>query len=378
MTGADEQALTTTGSADPPGGPILIIRLGAIGDVIRALPALDLMRRVRPGIEVDWIVEEKSSSILEGHPDLRRLIILPRRDLVRRMQRLRLPSAAGILRSTLSELRDGGYQAVVDLQGSLKSAMLARATGCAVRIGLAKGHAREGAHLFYTARVDPGPEKISRVERNFRLLARLGFGPGEAVGPGPRARIRPADTDRAWADGVMASLVPAASPRVLLWPGTSRRQSYKRWPAERFGWLAGRLRDDGVQVLVAGGPGEEEMVQQVIDATSTPPARVPPSTLLQLAAILERVDLFVGGDTGPMHLTWAMGTPVIGLFGATDPVVNAPYDPDGVGHRVIYRGPVQRPYRVKGQRARRWMEAIALEEVHVACREMLAARQPRP
>ena len=359
------------GAAGPSPGPVLIVRLGAIGDVIRALPAVDLLRRAHPGIAVDWIVEERSVSILQGHPHLRRVILLPRKEITGLARSLRLGSALALLRATVAQLRDGGYANVVDLQGSLKSGLIAWATRCPSRIGLARGHAREGAHRFYTRVIDPGPERISRVERNFLLFSPLGIAEPEAA----RAHIRPGDTERAWADGVLSSLLPADGPRALLWPGTSSKQWYKRWPAERFGWLAGRLQDDGVQVLVAGGPGEEEMVEEVIQATSTPPARMPPSTLLQLAAVLEKIDLFVGGDTGPMHLSWAMGTPVVGLFGATDPVVNAPYDPEARGHRVIYHGPPSRPYRVKGERARQWMEAIPLDEVHVACREMLAARR---
>jgi lipopolysaccharide heptosyltransferase I len=355
----------------PPMGPVLVVRLGAIGDVIRALPAVDLLRKAHPGIAVDWVVEELSSSILAGHPHLRRVIVFPRKEISRLARSLRLPSAWGLLRATLGALREGGYESVVDLQGSLKSGLLTRATGCPNRIGLAAGHAREGAHRFYTTLIDPGPQRISRVERNFRLLSPLGIAEPEA----PAAGIRPGETERAWAEGMLSSLAPEEGPRALLWPGTSSKQWYKRWPAERFGWLAGRLQDDGVQVLVAGGPGEEEMVEEVIRAAPTKPTRMPPSTLLQLAAVLEKIDLFVGGDTGPMHLSWAMGAPVVGLFGATDPVINAPYDPQARGHRVIYHGPQERPYRVKGERARQWMEAIPLDEVHVACREMLAARR---
>ena len=100
---------------------------------------------------------------------------------------------------------------------------------------------------------------------------------------------------------------------------------------------------------------------------------MPRSSLRQLAALLERTDLFVGGDTGPMHLAWAAGSKVLGLFGATDPVINAPYDPGRRGHRVLYHGPEERPYRVTGAPARAWMEAITVDEVDAACRDMLRA-----
>ena len=360
---------------DPAAGAVLFVRLGAIGDVIRALPALDLLRRAHPGAEIDWLVEEKSADLLERHRHLRRVILFRRRKLVREATGLRLGAALGRLRGSVGELRGGGYAVVLDLQGSLKSAVLARASGCAVRIGLAAGHAREGSHFFYTHRVDPGPGRMSRVHRNFRMVESLGVPPAEEGEP-PQPHLVPGETDHAWAEGVVAALVPPGAPRaprVLLYPGTSRRQAYKRWPPERYGWLAGRLHDDGACVMVAGGPGEEAIVEEVRGGTSTPPAVVPPSTLMQLAALISRVDLFVGGDTGPMHLAWAVGTRVLGLFGATDPVINAPYDPDGAGHRVLYHGAQDRPYRVTGERARSWMAAIEVDEVHAVCREMLAA-----
>jgi lipopolysaccharide heptosyltransferase I len=360
---------TGTRGGRPAPGPILLVRLGAVGDVIRALPALDLLRRAYPEARVDWLVEERCGAVLKDHPDLHQVVTLRRKRLMRRARRLRLLGAYAELRRTLEQLRDARYAVVLDLQGTLKSALLARSTGCPVRIGLAAGHAKEGAQRFYTEWVDPGAARISRVNRNLQLLAPLGIDPGAR--PRPVARLPLGETQRAWAAGVLESLAPADRPRVLLYPGTSLRQDYKRWPADRFGFLAGRLQDDGVQALVAGGPGEEPLIREVCDAVGTPPRVVPRCSLPQLAAILERMDLFVGGDTGPMHLAWAAGTRVLGLFGATDPVVNAPYGEEEAGHRVVYRGPESRPYRVKGELARSWMEAISVEEVHGICREVL-------
>jgi lipopolysaccharide heptosyltransferase I len=353
---------------------VLFVRLGAIGDVVRTLPALDLLARTRPHAAVDWLVEERSASLLLGHPQIREVLVFPRRELAQLGGSLRLVAARRLLRAQLARLRAAGYHAVVDFQGSFKSAWLASRTGSARRFGPARGHGREASHLFYTDPVDPGPERISRVERNLRFLSRAGLVAPGVQSPPPRAELPITAADRAWAEAVLGSLAPAARPRVLLYPGTSDRQAYKRWPVDRYGRLAGELAAAGVQVLIAGGPGEEGMVQAARAAASPPPAAVPRSSLLQLAALLERTDLFVGGDTGPMHLAWAAGARVLGLFGATDPVINAPYDPDRRGHRILYHGPEQRPYRVTGAPARAWMEAITVDEVGAACRDLLGVR----
>jgi lipopolysaccharide heptosyltransferase I len=364
---AEKPALTHPSPLDR--GPVLLVRLGAMGDVVRALPALDLLRRTYPATPIDWLVEERSADLLQGHPALRRVIVFRRRELVRRARALRLLGARRILSETVTTLRQAGYEAVVDLQGTFKSGYLTRATKCALRIGLAPGHAKEGAHRCYTQTVNPGSMPVSRVERNFRLLRPLGVDSG--IKPPPRATVPMRDPDRAWAQGALSALALGDAPRVLLYPGTSEHQAYKRWPADRYGVLAGRLHDAGVHVLLAGGPGEEGLLQKVCAATSSPPAVVPASTLRQLTAVLAGMDVFVGGDTGPMHLAAAVGARVLGLFGATDPAVNGPYDPGGAGHRVLYHGPALRPYRVKGARARQWMDAISVEEVESAVREML-------
>jgi len=364
---------TTRSEASLPAETILFVRLGAIGDVVRTLPALDLLARTRPHASIDWLVEERSASLLEDHPQIRNVLGFRRRELASLGSSLRLFAAAALLREQLERLRAANYHAVVDFQGSLKSAWLASRTGSARRFGPARGHGREASHLFYTDPINPGPGRMSRVERNLRFLAAAGLVATGPPSPPPRAMLPLTAADRDWAAGVLASLAPAPRPRVLLYPGTSERQAYKRWPADRYGRVAGRLADAGVQVLIAGGPGEEGMVEAACAASSSPPARVPLASLRQLAAILERIDLFVGGDTGPMHLAWAAGSRVLALLGATDPVINAPYDPDHRGHRVLYHGPEERPYRVTGAPARAWMEAITVDEVEAACRALVGA-----
>jgi ADP-heptose:LPS heptosyltransferase len=127
------------------------------------------------------------------------------------------------------------------------------------------------------------------------------------------------------AEDLLRSLNPRGLPVVVLSPGTSRHQRHKRWPAEHFSRLAGLLASDaGVLVLVVWGPGEEELARSVAASSGGRAEVAPPTSLRLLASILRRAALFVGADTGPMHLAWSVGCPVLALFGPTDPRLNAP------------------------------------------------------
>ena len=327
---------------------VLIIRLGAVGDVVRTLPALRMLRASFPGARLSWIVEDLAHALLEGHPDLDEVIRLPRRDLRDAARRpWRLPRLAAAL---ARDLRGRRFDAVLDFQGSLKSALVARLSGAPRRIGFGFGHGREMSFLLLTERLSPRRRRLNRVERNLLLAEAVGAAAEVVTLVLPEA---PGEGERAQA--ILRDLRPDGAPIVLLSPGASRRQAYKKWPAERYGRLAALLRSDpGAAPLVAWGPGEEDLARRVAQASGGAAAVLPATGLRLLAAILRRSDLFVGADTGPMHLAWAVGCPVVALFGPTDPALNAPFGP---GHSVLRRGAT--------------MDALTIEEVAAAARDAL-------
>jgi ADP-heptose:LPS heptosyltransferase len=149
---------------------------------------------------------------------------------------------------------------------------------------------------------------------------------------------------------------------VVVVPGSSRRQSYKRYPPERFGQALAPLRRRGTRIVVAGGPGEEELVATVAEAIGTGTGILPPVDLKGLAAALGEADLFVGGDTGPMHMAWAMNTPVVAIFGPTRTDWNAPL---GEGHRIVA------PPRGPNPRGELAFESVPAEAVAAAVSELL-------
>jgi len=346
----------------PPDGRILLVRLSAIGDVVNVLPALALLRDALPGAHLAFLVEDRAAALVEGHPLLDEVIVFPRR---RWRAWLRDPRRwAALAREVAAQrraLRGRRFDAVLDFQGNLKGAVHALATGASRRIGFARGHDREGSHLVATEVVVPPADRPHRVDKFAAIAEALGATSGERryVLPSPpavRARIDARLAER--------GISPDGPPFVVLHPGTSERGAAKRWPIDRFGELARLVRDRfGVRVLVTSGPGEEPLARAVCDGASGAAELAPPTeSLLELAELLRRARLFVGADTGPMHLAAASGTRCVALFGPKDPAVYGPYGP---GHAVV---------RGESKAGASAMEAISVEQVLAAVAGALADR----
>lgn len=332
---------------------VLLIRLGAVGDVLRTLPALHLIRRAYPETRLAWIVEDLSRELLAGHPEIDEVIRFPVREL--RASAASPLRFAALIRALARELRRRSFTVTVDFQGSIKSGLLARLSGAPRRVGFAAGHCREMSFLLSNVRVRPRHRRLNRVEKNLILADALGADGDEVTVVLPET---PGEGEGAAA--VLREAAPGGEPIVLLAPGTSIRQSYKRWPPEAYAKLATMIRDVlGAVPLLVWGPGEEELAGSIVAGSAGRARLAPPTGLRQLAAILRRAALFIGADTGPMHLAWAVGCPLVALFGPTDPRLNAPLGP---GH-VVLRSPSS-------------METITPDEVLAAARPSLARPLP--
>lgn len=305
---------------------LLVVRLGAIGDVLRALPAVGRIRATFPGLRLSWIVEDLSRPLLEGHPDIDELIPFPRREL--RAAAGRPAAILAIARDLRRRLAAQRFTVTVDLQSSLKSGLVAALSGAPRRVGFAPGHCREMSFLFTNRWVPLSSPWLNRVDRNLEMAAALGAasGPADAVLP-----ERPDEARDAVA--LVAALAPGGGPVVVFSPAVSRRQSYKAWPGAHYTRLAALLhRSRGVRPIIVWGPGEEDLARSIAHAAGPAAVLAPPTGLGLLAALLRRASLFVGADTGPMHLAWVSGCRVVALFGPTDPRLNAPR---GAGHQVL-------------------------------------------
>jgi heptosyltransferase I len=283
----------------------LLVRLSSIGDVVHTLPALAALHR--HGWEAGWLVEPPSRVLLEDNPLLAQVIAAPSR---------RAFGGGSALRA-LKALRSQRYDAALDFQGLWKSAAWARLSGAARVVGWERRSRREpSSSLFLT-------ESVARsggghvIDKNLALLRPLGI---ESVG----LREFPLPFSEASVARVDAGLSGLGGGGfVLLNPGGG--WASKLWPAELFGALAKGLRGLGLRPLVSWGPGEEGLADRVVQASDGAAVRSFPTTLLDYVEIARRARLVVAADTGPLHLACAVGTPVVALFGPTDPARNGPF-----------------------------------------------------
>ncbi len=302
------------------GGNILCIRLSALGDVVHCMNALTLLRQSRPSAHITWIVEGRIAGILENHPYIDELVTIPRIDWGQALKDpWRWTEVWPEIAELMSDLRKTKFDISIDFQSSLKSAWLVAAAGAAVRIGFSPPVSREFSHLIQNRPVTVPTRHSHRIERNIALLAALGIPTRYAPALLPCARRH-----REVAEEIGRGM---KRPLVIIHPGASAFAEFKRWLPERYGELARRLIDEaGASVLVTFGPGEEALAHRVVGASMHRAVLAPRlAHLQQLTGLLDTADLFIGGDTGPMHIASALKTPVVALFGPKDPAGTGPF-----------------------------------------------------
>lgn len=307
---------------------LLIVRLSALGDVVHVLPALAALRAARPGVPIGFAVEDRAAGLLEGHPHIDRLHVVPRGALAKVASKDPL-AVLRALRATVRELRRERYEVALDFQSNFRSAALAWLSGAPRRIGQPRPFSKEGSRLLMTEQPPAVGKEVHKIERNLRLLSCLG------IAPGPAARGVVAEPPAAAA---AAEAIVAAGPRplVVIHPGVSAFGALKAWREDRFAALGEALATDGARVLFAwGGPAEERTARAL--AAAAPGTAVAPRTagILGFAALLRRADLVVGVDSGPLHLAAAVGAPVLGLYGPKHPGTYGPFWP---GSEVVRAG----------------------------------------
>ena len=354
---------TNPRAAPPPAERILVIRLGAVGDVVRTLPAAATLRAAYPSARLAWLVEPASASVLEGQPWLDEVIVFPRGALGAALRHGHLRELGREASRFVRRLRGGRFDLVLDFHAILKSGVLSRLSGAKRRVSYARPFAREGAAWFASERARLAPPLQSRFDRNDALVRYLGV----AAAPPRKPLAVPAP-----ALARVKSALGAGPAPVVIHPGTSDATPYKRWTPAGYGAVARALANEGVPCFVTSGPAasDREMSEAVLDAAGGSARQAPPTpTLLDLAALFAHARLYLGADSGPMHVAALVGTPVLQLLGPTDPIENAPYA--GTASRTLRVQIACNPCK-RGCGAATCMRLITAHDVLSAARELLA------
>ncbi|PTL36000.1 lipopolysaccharide heptosyltransferase I [Candidatus Methylomirabilis limnetica] len=353
---------------------ILIIKPSSIGDVVNALPFLSSLRQRYPDRHIAWLVEEEAAELLLGHPLLDRVIVSGRR---RWGREVRTPfRGAKVLRemtALIADLRQGRYDLVVDLQGLLKSALTVVCTGARYRVGLAGGREGSDRALTHVVPLPPGP--LHAVDRYLEAARFLGADPLSKAFVFPS---RPEDGARAEALLAEAAVTPN-NPVIALNP--QARWRTKLWEEERFARVGEVLAQrHGARILVIGSSSDLPLARRLVSHMNPAPFVAAGRTDLKvLIALLRRINLLVTVDSGPMHLAAALGTPLVALFGPTDPRLIGPYGgdpPTGQAGGVVLRVPLpcspcsKRRCQIEADRL--CMRSISVEEVTEAASALLA------
>jgi heptosyltransferase-1 len=353
---------------------VLIVRIGAMGDVLHAMPAVAALRELHPDWRIGWAIEPAWSELLQAKSevhdvawrfsgrDSRRPLVdlwspVPTREWKRQPLSLStLRDITGLRR----ELRRDQYDICVDMQGSIRSAIVGRMARTRVFAGPAEPRERPAA-WFYKQRI--GLRTAHVVEQGCELL-------GAAVG----ATLRPAKVTlpvdsvaERWCDALLADI---GERFALIAPMAG--WGAKQWPAERYGAVAAALRRAGFRTLVNAASSEDALGNRVVES-SDGAATLVPCSVGQMIALVRRAGIVIAGDTGPLHLAAALGRPVVGLFGPTDPARNGPY---GTVSRVL-RHSSSKSDHSRHQDTEEGLMQITTDEVVEAALDLLRAGQDK-
>jgi heptosyltransferase-1 len=346
---------------------LLIVRLSAMGDVIHALPAAQALREAYPEAMIGWIIEERWAELLCAPGAARRGARSAQRPLVDWVHTVNLKgwrkslfSLHGLepIARVWNDVRAAGYQVAIDLQGAIRSAVLARWSGAPVVYGTREPR-ESAATLWYKRQAMTRGKHV--VEQGLSLVESL-VGKKLVV---PAAQF---PRDAGAEEGIEHRLREFGIEKfAILNPGAG--WGAKQWPAERYGQVARALARGGVQSVVNYGPGEEDLARAA-ETASDGAARAFQCSISELIALTRRARLFVGGDTGPLHLAAVLRVPVVAIFGPTDPARNGPY-----GTRsVVLRNPASMTTHARNPQTDEAMLGIGVEEVVNGAQSLLAGK----
>ncbi len=344
---------------------VLVVKMSSLGDIIHALPVLDYLHQVSPGIEVDWVVEEPFRDVLEGNPLISRL------HLVRTKVWRKRPFAADTRRQ-IAEVRDAlrerNYDMVFDIQGNLKSGLVGWLTGAEQRMGFTREVLQESFNLLFTTRQIPIRRQDRHITDQYLRLVSVSFGRDfSQFKLSSDIRTRPEDDEAA------TTLLATLSDGLVFLFHYGTTWQTKFWFREGWVDLGRRLlaaHPESTVLLSWGNEAERAAVSDIAADIGTGARVLDRYPLKGFAALLKKVDLVVGGDTGPVHIAAAVGTPTVSLYRASDGRRSGPRGP---GH-VIVQSPFHCAscFRTECDRDDQCRRSITIEMVFKAVEQALA------
>ncbi len=345
---------------------ILILRLSAVGDVIRTLPAAKALKEHSPSSSITWIVEEPSQAFLESQPEIDEVILFPRKRWTKGIKSLRgMWGTIGEMWGFIAGLRRRRFDVVLDFHGILKSGLLSFLSGSPKRIGYDRRSTKEGNFLFSNVKVKLAKERISRFQRNLALLKGVGLEVREL-----QYSLHIPQKDREYVESFFnTSSASIQRPLIAIHPGTSPEAFFKRWMPGHYAQLADRLiRELNATILFTWGAGELEWIEGIRKQMKEPSLLGPKTeSLTQLGEVYRHCDLYIGGDTGPMHIASLMGIPAVVIYGPTDPIENEPFG----NHLKVRKETGCNPCHKYSCKELICIKAISADEVFKATKEIL-------
>lgn len=337
----------------------LIIRLSSIGDIVHALPAISALGEAIPNAEIHWVVEARYARLLDGNRFIHRVIPL---DTLGWRKSLSSPATLSAIRRSIGDLLEGHYDAAIDFQGLYKSALVARLSRARERLGFADMRLREpAAGVFYTRKISArGYRHV--IDLNLCMIEHLGVAhPGHEKWQFPLPSTREAD------EYVARKLASRGTKEfIIINPGGGWQS--KCWAPENYAALIRATAPEFPgDFFVTGSPDEQPHIDRIVRESGIARARYFPSSLMQFISLARHARLLVGGDTGPLHLAAAVRTPVVAIYGPTDPARNGPFSPDDI--TLWNGGPIGYTRRAAGAG---YIAGISVDSVVPAIRQRLA------
>ena len=320
---------------------VLIIKPSSLGDIIHALPAVNLIRRRYPDAHIAWLVNDGFTSLLQNCPLIDEIIPFPRHEFCK-------------LPALVKRLRQNRYNLVVDFQGLLRSGLLVAVTGARRRVGFAAPLAREGAHFAYNETVPVTCPHA--VDRNLLIAQHLGCDMTAPI----EFPLGSTDACRRSVTTLLAGITaPIAINPASRWPT-------KFWGDDKFSALIRQLPAE--RIILTGAASEALRIAGIAPTCRNLAGQ---TDLAQLTEVYRRCAVVITNDSGPMHLAAAAGTPVVAIFGPTDPALTGPY---GKQHRVLRAGIACSPClspRCRHTPRMECMTLVTVEQVLAAVRPLL-------